>query len=356
MHSPSSVTGRRQFRGLLLSICLLPALGFLSAQEANSTSPNEYEKKTYVEQNGTQTMMRTLETEHHVTSDGEVEIQRYRAPAWEGDDRVVWEREVRTRKLPDGSVEKEYILRNPDGSGKMTPIQITHEKKSEEAGSTVIQREVLGRLGGTELQPVQREQITEHGPAASKQVIREVRQLNTVSLQWQTIDWESSSTNTSTVGDAKQVETKTVIQLPDAWGNLADFERKREKTISGDGQEVKKATVYRRDLSSSDNDHFFLLDDSTTQTKTDESGTTTQHVVRKSDLLYGAWERNPYSRSPEVVEERTTVEKTAPDGSKQTVTEVSGRRPAEPSTIRPIYKEERSDKEGYVRTIYIPKP
>jgi type II secretory pathway pseudopilin PulG len=346
---------------ILAAVLLMPVLAV--AQETrtdarattNSTQSDRYEKKTYADQNGTQELTRTLETEHHVTSDGEVEIQRYRAPAWEGDDKVSWEREVRTRKLPDGTVEKEDVLRTPDGAGQLAPVEIIREKTTLGRDSTVVQREILGRRGGEDLQAVQKEQITEKGPDNAKQVFKEVQRLDTATRQWQTIERETSLTSTSKVGDSIQKETKSVRQTPDASGGLTDFERRQERTVSGDGRETHESTVYSRDMSTTESGHFLLLDHTTTEVRTVEPGNTTRHVVRESDLLFGNSELNLNSRHPEVIEEQTTVERTAPDGSTQTVTKVSGRTASEPSAVRPVYTlVEETDRAGYVRRIYIP--
>jgi hypothetical protein len=313
----------------------------------DSKQADRYEKKTFVEQNGTQSLARTLETEHHVSSDGEVDIQRYKAPSWSGDERVSWEREVRTRKLPDGSIEKEYILRNPDGAGQLVPIQVTHEKTTPGADSTSVHREVLQRLGGGELQPVQKEQITEKGSDNAKQVFKEVQRLDTASHEWRTVERETSSVSTTTLGDATEKEKKSIKQTPNAYGGMTDYERRQERTASVGGKETHESTVYRRDNSTSEPDRFFLLDH-TTETTAVAPGITTRHVVRES-------ERNMYSHSPEVVSEQTVEEKTGPDGSRQTVIKVSERTGADPSVVRATYMvTQESDSSGYVRRIFIP--
>jgi hypothetical protein len=327
----------------------MPALVSVSAaQQATGTSQNDrYEKKTFVEQYGTQTLTRTLETEHHVTSDGEVEIQRYRAPAWDGDNRVTWERETRTRTLPDGTVEKEYVLRNTDGSGQLAPIQVIREKTASAADSTVTQREILQRAGGPDLQPVQKEQITQKGPNNAKQVVREIQRLDSTS-HWQTIEREKSSTSTIGVGEKTETETKSIRETPNAYGELSDYERRQERSLSGGGKKTNERTVYRRDNSTSDPDRFFLSDHTTTEVTATAPGQTTRRIVRES-------ERNMYSDHPEVVAERVTEEKLAHDGSRQTVTKVSERSPADPSVLTPLYTvTEYSDAAGYVRQIYIP--
>jgi hypothetical protein len=327
-----------------LSLALVAQNG---TEAINATQLDRYDKKTYVEQNGTQQLTRTLETEHRSTSDGDVEIQRYRAPAWEGDASVSWEREVRTRKLPNGVVEREFVLRNPDGDGKLAPIQIIREKTTPGADSTVVHREVLQRLGGSDLQVVQKEQVTEKGSDEARQVFKEVQRLDTTH-QWQTVERETSLTGTSKAGNTTQQETKSVIQTPDAFRRMADFERRQERTVSSPGKETNESIVYRRDDVTLGSNQFFLFDHTTSEILTTAPGTTVRRVVRES-------ERNMYSRHPEIVEEQTTVEKTAPDGSQHTVMKVSERTASDPSVIRPVYTIiENLDRDGHVRRIYIP--
>jgi hypothetical protein len=319
--------------------------------EHQATNDGEVETQQY--RIGTQTVTRTMETEHHVTGDGELEIQRYRAPAWDGDERLSWEREVRTRKLPDGTVEREYVLRAPDGAGQLVPIGITREKTTPGSDSTIVQQEELGRLGGSDWQVLQKEQIVEKGSDNAKEVSKQVQRLETGSLQWRTIELETSSASTSRAGDVIQRETKSVRQTPDAFGTLTDFERRQERTVSSGGNQTRESTVHQRDPSTTESDLFLL--DHTTDVITVAPDNTTRHVVRESDLLFDRLERNMDSRRPEVVEDETRVEKTAPDGIRQTVTKISGRTAADPSTLRPLFTVlEESDTAGYVRRIYIP--
>src|SRR6185369_12431150 len=105
------------FVGIALTLSLNLLSVAQSSTDSSMSAQPQSEKKTYVEQNGTQQLTSTLERESRSTSEGTVEIERYRAPAWAGDTRVTWEREVRTRKLPDGRIEREFVLRNPDGDG-----------------------------------------------------------------------------------------------------------------------------------------------------------------------------------------------------------------------------------------------
>jgi len=327
---------------VLFAMTLLTAIS--PAQDLTPGANAPLEKKTYVEQNGTWRWTRTIETEHRATSDGEIVIQRLRAPAYEGDNSVSWEREVDTRKLPDGTVESQYILRNPDGYGYLAPVQIIREKSTRSADATHVERETLERPGGTPWQAVQNERVTEKGPDNARQSFKEVRRLNLTTHEWEATEQETSVTNTTTENGTKVSATTSVRQIPDTYGELADFERQQERIVSNDGKLAIQSTVYRRDMLSPDSGHFYLLDRSTTEV-TVAPGTTTRHVVRESDL-------GSYSGYPEIVEETTTVEKTAPDGSAHTVTKVIGR---QGSSLRPTYTEIVDlDSAGYVRRIYIP--
>jgi len=332
-----------------IALLLPPTLLSVAQNVTDATKPGQpqSDKKTFVEQNGTQQLTSTLERESRSTSEGTVEIERYRAPAWAGDNRVTWEREVRTRKLPDGRVEREFVLRNPDGDGKLEPVQVIREKSTPGADSTVVHRETLQRVGGPDLQVVQKEQVTEKGSDQAKQVVKEVQRPDTAH-GWQTVERETSSTQTSKVGDTTQRETKSVRQTPDAFGELADYERRQERTVSGSGQQTTESTVYRRDEVTLGSNEFYLLDHTTEEIQTPAPGTTTRRVIRKS-------EQNMYSQSPDIVEEQTTVEKTAPDGSRHTEMKVRERTASDPSALRPTYTIiESVDKAGYVRRIYLP--
>ena len=325
-----------------------------AAQYLIPNAASSIDRKTYVEQNGTSQWTQTVETEHHVTSDGEIEIQRLLAPAYEGDNSVSWEREVQTRKLRDGTVEREYILRNPDGSGQLAPVQIVREKSTPQgADTTLMERETLERPGGTAWQAVQDERVTEKGPENAMQAFKEIRRLNLTTHEWDIIEQETSLTSTITESGRTERETRSVRQTPDAFAKLADFERRQERTVITTGKQTTESTVYRRDNSTTDNDHFYLLDHSISEV-TIAPGTITQHVVRESDVLLDNYAPT-YSGHPEVVEEKTTVEKTAPDGSVHTVTKVLGRTAAEASSLRPTYTEILDlDAAGYVRRVYIP--
>ena len=331
------------------ALAVISLLGLASAQDRNSsdssTQPNQYEKKLYVQQNGTQELTQTLESEHHVISNGEVQIQRFRAPAWAGDDRVTWEREVRTVRLPDGSTETQDILRNPDGSGTLVPVQITHEKAVAAGDSTVVQRTTLQPVGTPDLQPVQKEQIILKGSKTTRQAVSEIQRPDS-SHQWQTVEKQSTLTHIKRDGDTIQTETNSVRQTPGIYGSLADFERRHERTVSDGKTETREQTVFQRDNSTLGSDRFFMVDH-TVELSTFAPGTTIRKVVRES-------EQNVYFDG-RAVEEKTSVQKRSPDGSSQSVTRVSGSGP-DPSVVSPTFTIiESTDAKGYVRQISIPE-
>jgi hypothetical protein len=355
---PISIVGQVAYgvAASLLFACLVVLLGSVStAQNANSANsssggPAQTDKKTYVSENGTQTITQTQETERKVTSDGEVEIQRFRSSSWPGDEAVTWEREVRTKKLPDGTIEKEYVVKNPDGANHLTPVQVIHEKITPGKDSTTIEREMLRPDYEGHLQPIQKETVTEKGPETAKQIIKDIQQPDTTGA-WQVVERQVTSSRSSAAGK----ETQSVRQVPDAFGRLADYERRQVRTATQAGKETHEVTLQRRDFSDTDARQFNLVEHTTMQSTTTGSGTTIRHVVTESDLLPGSPMRNFESTHPEVTEQRTEEERTAPDGTKQTFATVSERTAGDPTAIRPAYKMiQQTDRNGYVRQIFIP--
>lgn len=307
-------------------------------------------KKTFATENGTQTITQTQETERKVTSDGEVEIQRFRAPSWVGDDTVAWEREVRTKKLPGGTIEKEYMVKNPDGANHLALVQVIHEKITPGEDSTTIEREMLRPDYQGHWQAIQKETVTEKGSGIAKQFIKDIRQPDTTGA-WQVVEQQVTSSRSSAAGK----ESHTVRQVPDAFGRLADYERREERTVTQAGKETNEVTLQRRDFSDSDGRQFYLVEHTTTQSTISGSGTTIRYVVTESDLLPGSPMRNFESRHPEVTEQRTEEERTGPDGTKQRLATVSQRTAGDPTAIHPAYKMiQQTDRNGYVRQIFVP--
>ncbi len=339
---------------LLFACALIVLTSISAAQTAGApTKPDatsaQAETKTSVTENGTQTITQTQETERKVTSDGEVVIERFRSPSWAGDDAVTWEREVRTKKLPDGTTEREYVVRSRNGANDLAPVQVIREKTTPGKDSTTTERETLRPDLDGNWQAVQKETITEKGPEATKQIVKDVQQPDN-NGGWQTVERQISSTRAS----AGQKESEAVRQIPDAFGQLSDYERQQERTSKTAGTETREFTLQRRDTSNTDSREFFLVQRTTTKATTTAPGTTTRHSVTESDLLSGT-ARNLDSSQPQVVEERTEVDRTAPEGSKQVEITVSGRTAADPTAVRPAYKiVQQTDRNGYARQIYIP--
>lgn len=333
---------------LILSFFFLAASAVRAQDSASSGSQPapQNESKTFVSENGMATVNRTVETERRKTSDGEVEIQRYRAPGYAGDNSVSWEREVRTRKLPDGTIEKETIVRNPDGGNHMEPVQVIREKITKGADATTTQRDVLQLNYDRHWQPVQRETVTEKGTDNARQSVKEVQMPN-ASGDWQTV--ERQTTATRSAGDG--MVTESVRQLPDASGRLADYEHRQERSASQAGKEAREITLQRRDPSDSDGRQFLLVE-RTKESKATAAGTTVRHIITESDFLSGGFVRTGH---PQVVEDRTERETVAPDGSKQVETITSAREPGDPTALRPTTTViQQTDPKGYVRQIFLP--
>jgi hypothetical protein len=340
---------RVMFASLVLLVSVSAAQ---NADTANSSDarPAHSDKQTYVSENGMQTITQTQETERKVTSDGEVEIQRFRSPSWPGDDAVTWEREVRTKKLPDGTIEKEYVVKNPDGANHLTPVQIIREKITLGKDSTTIKREMLRPDYEGHLQPIQKETVTESGPDTAKQITKDVQQPDTTGA-WQVVERQITSSRSNAAGK----ESRSVRQVPDSFGRLADYERREERAATQAGKETHEVTLQRRDFSDTDARQFYLVEHTTTQSATSGSGTTIRHVVTESDLLPGSPMRNFESRHSEVTVQRTEEERTAPDGTKQGLAIVSERTAGDPTAARPAYQMiQQTDRNGYVRQIFIP--
>ncbi len=336
---------------LWLAAMPLPSL---LAQEPGPT-PQQSNRRTYVEQNGTHTITETLESEYHVVGDEEVEIQRYRAPAYSGDGKIQWEREIRTRKLSDGTVEKQTIVRNPDGGGTLVPVQFIHQRVISNMESTVAEREILQHRGREDFQVVEKEKIVETRTGNTTHIVRELQQPN-IEQQWKTVRRETSSSSTTAVGGSNERTFESVVQVPDAFARLGDYEKRQERTLTRDKKQLREITVFRRDDTTTDPGYFFLLDHSREQVSDGDSGSTDTHLIRESLLLLGNSMFNPYSsHHPEVVEETRTLENKGADGSTRTVTAVRGRTAGDPTMIRPVYTVIRTvDSVGYVQQIYIP--
>lgn len=321
-----------------------------SAEQQEPAQPKEEKSsKTYSVRNGSVTYGRTEETEKRTTADGEIETHRVRMPSYGGDQRVMMEREIRTKNLPDGTVEKEYILKNPDGSNRLVPTEIIREKITKEGESTTIEREVLRQDYAGHWQPLRRERVTETGPEDRRQSIREVREPN-ISGDWKLVD-RQVTTESSSEGEK---ESRSVRQLPDAYGRMADYEVRTERTTKDGDKETSEVSVQRRDPQDTHHPKMFLVERTKSRQTTSGDGRVTRTSTTESDLVAGGASRNITPGAPKVVEERTEEVVQGPDGaSKRTVT-VKQRGAANREISSPSRIVQETDSKGNVRQIFIP--
>ncbi len=319
------------------------------AAQAQEEGPQNT-RTAYPVRNGGVTYQRIEETEKHKTRDGEVETQRVRMPSWGGTRDVLMEREIRTRKLPDGTVEKEYVLKNPDGGDHMVPIEIVRERIKRNGDATTTEREVLKPGYDGRWTPARKETEDESGPESARQTVKEVRE-PTLTGDWKVVNRETTTAKSS--GDSK--ETRTVQQLPDSYGRLSDYEVREEKTSAGEGGEKREVSVRKRDLQDTDHPKMILVERTVTnQTKSADGKVTTQSVT-ESDLLAGGATRNAAASGPQTVEETAEVESAGAGGNSKKVIEVK-RRGVVDSGMRPAYQVvQEKDRDGNVRQIFIPK-
>jgi hypothetical protein len=320
--------------------------------EEPAPPPEESDQKksrTYTVRNGSVTYSRTDETEKKKTADGEIETQRVRMPSYAGDRRVVMEREVRTKTLPDGTVEKEYVLKNPDGADRLVPTEIIRERIRKSGDSTTIERETLKPDYAGHWMPTRKEQVTESGTKESKESVKEVRE-PTLSGNWRVVDRQVTSEKAS----EGATESRSVRQVPDAYGRLSDYEVRQERTTTAEGKEKREVTTTRRDFQDTDHPKFFLVEHTVSeQAKTPEGKTTTKSTT-ESDVVAGGAARNITPGASRVVEERVEVETPGKDGASRKVTSVRERGAAD-REMRPSHDViQETDRDGHVRQIFIP--
>jgi hypothetical protein len=295
------------------------------------------------------TYSRTEESERKKTADGEIAAERVRMPSYGGDRRVLMEREVRTRKLPDGTIEKEYVLKNPDGAERLVPTEIVRERIRTNGEITTIDREVLKPDYAGHWTPLRRERVTETGPAASRESVREVREPN-LSGDWKLVD-RQVTTEKSAEG---QKESRSVRQLPDAYGRLADYEVRQERTTQEGDKETSDVSVQRRDLQDTHHPKLFLVEHTKTEQTKTADGRVTRKSTTESDLLAGGASRNVTPGAPRVTVERAEEEVPSLDGAGRKTLRVKERGAAD-REMRPSYQVvQETDKNGNVRQIFIP--
>ena len=323
-----------------------------ASKEAGKGKPSvpEHASRTYDIRNGTDVYQRTEESDRKKTADGEVETERVRMPSWNGDNRLLMERETRTKTLPDGTVEKEYVLKNPDGANHLVPIEIIRERITKSGDKTSIERETLKPdAGGEGWTPVRKEHVDERGSGAATRSVKEVRQPSGAG-DWSVVDREVTSTKSSPDGK----ESHSVRQLPDAYGRLADYEVKDERTSKSAGAgETHEVTLSRRDFAETDHPKFYLVQRTVTHDSTAD-GKQVVTSTTESDLVSGGASRNIRSDHPQVVEEKTEVSSKGPGAETKTVN-VKERNAGDPTGVRPSYHLiQETDKDGHVREVFIP--
>src|SRR5437667_567776 len=277
-----------------------------ASKEAGKEKPSapEHVSRTYDFRNGTDVYHRTEESDRKKTADGEVETERVRMSSWNGDNRVLMERETHTKTLPDGTVEKEYVLKNPDGANHLVPIEIIRERITKSGDKTSIERETLKPdAGGEGWTPVRKEHVDETGSGAGTRSVKEVRQPSGAG-DWSVVDREVTSTKSSPDGK----ESHSVRQLPDAYGRLADYEVKDERTSKSAGAgETHEVTLSRRDFAETYHPKFYLVQRTVTHDSTAD-GKQVVNSTTESDVVSGGASRNLRSDHPQVVEKKAEVD------------------------------------------------
>lgn len=261
--------------------------------------PPPKSSKAFAVRNGTFSYSRTEETERKTTREGEVETQRVRMPSYGGDHRVMMEREIRTRKLPDGTVEKEYVLKNPDGSERLVPTEIIRERIKKVGESTSVEREVLKPDYAGHWTPVRKERETAAGPDAARTSVKEVRE-PTLTGDWRVVDRQ---TTTEKAAEGRK-ESRTVRQVPDAYGRLADYEVRQERVTTAGGKESREVSLRRRDFQDTVNPRFYLVERTVSERSATGEGKATLKSTKESELVAGGAARDLSSTKPRVVEEK----------------------------------------------------
>jgi hypothetical protein len=354
MGEPNEIARRGAWLFAIMAVVLFV---WPSGSRAQSSSEPEKKEdagpsktvKSYETKNGTQTYSRIEERERTKTADGDIVTERVRMPAYEGDDRVLLEREIHTKKLPDGTIERETILKNPDGNGGMQPIEITRETIHPGEKSSTIEREVSkpGIEGGW--RTVRRETVQETHDKTSSESTREVAE-PTVNGDWKPVvrelHWDKKTDQGETQG--------SLTQAPDSTGALSTYQAESGRTLKSPNGETREVTITRRDFGATESAAPVVVEHTVTREKTLPDGNVVTHSTTESDLVNGGAARNLESSHPEIVEEKTTVESPGKNGTATTATTVSRRGSAAPdlhSSHRVVVEK---DSSGHVRQIYIP--
>ncbi len=327
-----------------------PAEATPASEETEQAEPQkEKGSKATAGPTGTPAVGHIEEFEKKKTADGEIETRRVRSPNYAGDRRILHETEIRTKKLPDGSTEREFVLRNPDGSGRMMPIEIIREKSRTVGDVKTTDREVLKPDSSGRFQPSRKERVTQTGQEKDRRSVREVRERN-LSGDWKVVDREVTTEKSSEAGKT----SRAVRQTPNVYGELADFEVREEKSTKDGEKESREVSVRRRDTQDTHNPKFFLVERTRTEQNKTADGKVTRKTVTESDLVSQGASRNVTPGASKVVEERTEEETTGPDGATRRTVTVKERGSVD-RELRPAGKVvQETDSKGNVRQIYIP--
>ncbi len=324
--------------------------GQVSGETSSQAEGPQSTRKIYPVRNGSVTYNRIEESERRQTADGEVEIFRVRMPSWSGDQTVLMEREIRTKKLPDGTVEKEHILKNPDATGRLVPTEVIREKIRKSGDSTSVERVVSKPdfSGRPRWRTIRKEHVTETGPETSRRIQREVSEPS-IAGGWKVVNRVVTTETTS--GDTK--ESRTLRQIPDAYGELADYELREERVTKRNGEESRETTLHRRDFQDTHDPKFFLVERTISEEKKAPDGSVAVKSTTESDLLAGGATRNVEAGGSRVVEVRSEKRIPGEAGSERSVVNVQERGVVDPR-VRPSYEViQETDREGYVRQVFI---
>jgi len=214
--------------------------------------------------------------------------------------------------------------------------------------STSVEREVLKPDYAGHWTPIRKERETGAGNDAARTSIKEVRE-RSISGDWRVVDRQTTSEKSA---DGKK-ELRSVRQLPDAYGRMADYEVRQERVTTATGKETREVTLRRRDFQDTINPKFYLVERSVSEQATAAGGKTTLKSTKESDLVGGGAARDLSSFKARVVEEK--VQETAPGkgGSTQTVEKVKERGAAD-NVLRPSYQVvQETDRGGHVRQVFV---
>lgn len=319
-------------------------------QTAGQQSGPQSSARTYSYSDGTNTYYQTVDSTRKPTANGNVVTQQAHAsdqPGQEADNEVI------TKNLPDGTVETDTIIKGDDGSGHEVPVGMLRQLVKKVGDKTTIEQDTMRSDGEGHWYPSQKEQTTETGTDKDGKTVKQILQPD-LDGSFKVVDSEQTVTKTGKDG---VTDAHTVRQTPDAYGRLADYEIKDERTTAAkDGKETHEVTLKRRDSSETDHPNFFLVNKTVeTQTTSADGKTITKHSTTESAQLPDSSYQDVESYQPRVVEESTSVTTKDAKGGEKTVTEVKQRDVADPNNLKPAYKVvKQTDKDGNVRQVYIP--